>query len=150
MLLRAGHRSFRFWPARAKFSLPLFLRPKSSVCLRPGIRATMPGSLISGCENSFQTSSVRFGRSPPRDAKRNASRRSNAAAANAAAGQTGDVGSQFYSEWRQNGAPFRIKLRTLTLLKWLYNSNSITSGRTLHALQEGSGRTGGYPCDVVF
>jgi hypothetical protein len=49
-----------------------FLKPKPSVCSRPGIRAATPNSLISGCENSFHTSSARFGRSAPRHAKHNA------------------------------------------------------------------------------
>ena len=43
------------------------------------------------------------------------------------AGQTGDVGSQFYSEWWQNGAPFRTKLRTRMLLKLRYKSPPLTA-----------------------
>jgi hypothetical protein len=37
-----------------------FLRSKSSVCSRPGIRAATPISLISGYRNSFPTSSARL------------------------------------------------------------------------------------------
>jgi len=36
---------------------------------------------------------------------------------------TSAQGSQFYSEWWQFGAPFRIKLRTLILLKLLDNAS---------------------------
>src|SRR6266702_5470629 len=41
------------------------------------------------------------------------SRRSNAAAAKEQPVKSATLGSQFGSEWWQNGAPFRIKLRTV-------------------------------------
>jgi len=48
-------------PARAGKALTArFLKPKPSVCSRPGIRAATPNSLISGHENSFPTSSARL------------------------------------------------------------------------------------------
>src|SRR5947208_14287618 len=61
---------FRFFkqilPARAgKAFTASFLKPKPSVCSRPGIRAATRNPHIPRHENSFPTSSAPFGHSPP-------------------------------------------------------------------------------------